>query len=434
MLMTAIETRTNGWIGATAACLLLLAAACARSFEQRGSGETHFLSACSAECGSDLSCLGGLCTRSCDDSDACSGLGDDVTCEAPSTDAGGVDGVCDRLCTRDRDCDGLGANLACADGRCRAAATVDSGVPAPQARCPEGCVAVDGYAEDPERGCVDRAQPGFVGCDCNPDAAFAHCGRRTSDGTLWVFNAAEVGADSGFAACTPEESDRVTNACDFAHCEVQPLSICTLEATCADRGCDNLEFDAQGCRRAPCTTDAECSDDERCVVLACVTSSWCTVANPGPDEGCGCGGPPVCLRGAACNPVVTVGPAGAWRSIELVDVNPFCQARCGGGECPECNDTRTVDASGAITIKPMGTGETRADMLSEEDRVTLSQVIDGPTLRAGLRDGFECEPVADAVVGLRLELSAETLSQQIGGCAHRAGHEVARLYQLITAY
>jgi hypothetical protein len=428
MVMTAIETRRQGCIAAAAACLLLFAAACARSFEEHGSGETHFLSACSAECGSELSCLGGLCTRACDDSDACRGLGEDATCEVPAADAsdGGTDRVCDRLCTRDRDCGRLGADFACADGRCR--------VPAPQARCPEDCVAVDGYAEDPERGCVDRGQVGFVGCDCNPDAAFPHCGRRTSDDTLWVFNASELAADSGIAVCTPDESDRVTNACEFAQCEVQPLSICTLEATCADRGCDNLEFDAAGCRRTPCTTDAECSDDERCVAIACASSSWCTVSSPGPDESCGCGGSLLCTPGAACNPVEAVGPGGAWQSLELIDVNPFCQASCGGGECPECNDTRTVDASGAITIKPMGTGETRAAMLSAEDRTTLSQVIDGPTLRVGLRDGFECEPVADAVVGLRLELAGETLVQQVGGCAHRAGHEVERLYQLLNAY
>jgi len=427
--MTAIEARRNGCIGAAIGCLLLLAAACARSFEESGSGETHFLSTCSSGCGSELSCLGALCTRACDDSEACSGLGQGASCEAPSIGAsdGGTERVCDRLCTRDRDCDALGAGFACTDGRCRVAQAEDSGLATPEMRCRPGCVGVHGYAEDPARGCVDRTQIGFVGCDCNPNAAFPHCGRRASDDSLWVFSAGELGAEAGFAACTPEESDRMVNACEFADCAVQPLSLCTLEATCADRGCNNLEFDARGCRRMPCTSDAECSDDERCVPLTCVTTSWCTVADPGPGESCGCGGVPACRRGAACNPVATVGPAGAWQSLELVEVHDSCLGGCG----------RTVDASGVITIS-IGRDETRAGMLSEDDRATLAQIIDGPTLRAGLRDGFECgTPLDDSAVLLRLDLPGERLEGEVAPCV--AGyapdeHEVARLYQLLGAY
>src|SRR5689334_23150597 len=53
-------------------------------------GETHFLTRCDATsnpCGGDLSCVCGVCTRSCDSRKACDGLPEAV-CVAP-TDAEG---------------------------------------------------------------------------------------------------------------------------------------------------------------------------------------------------------------------------------------------------------------------------------------------------------------------------------------------------------
>jgi hypothetical protein len=111
----------------------------------------------------------------------------------------------------------------------------------------------------------------------------------------------------------------------------------------------------------------------------------------------------------------------------MIGINDACFGGCG----------RTVDASGSITIK-IGRDESPAGMLSEDDRATLAQIIDGPTLRAGLRDGFECgTPLDDSAVLLRLNLSGERLEGEVAPCV--AGyapeeHEVARLHQLLSAY
>jgi hypothetical protein len=74
-------------------------------------------------------------------------------------------------------------------------------------------------------------------------------------------------------------------------------------------------------------------------------------------------------------------------------------------------------------------------------RVTTADeldLIDGPSLRPGLRDGFACElRVADADATLRLELPDETLEQDVSQCAHGYSpdeHEVARLWQMLSAH
>jgi len=188
--MTTIEARARRSIATGAACFLLLAGACTRSLEQRGSGETRFLSVCSMECGSDLSCLGGLCTRACADSDACSGLGGDATCEALPTgaSAGDIDRACDRLCTRDRDCNALGEAFACRDGRCRAPVASDSGVPAP-----------------------DVVSEGGMG---DPDGA-----PRTADAT-----AGEIDSALGVAAATPGEVDGASALCGVSEDGTEPIA------------------------------------------------------------------------------------------------------------------------------------------------------------------------------------------------------------------
>lgn len=439
LLMTRSEV--HGWRRAVAAAALfsaLVAAACTRSVEPNaGSGESHFLASCDAAgCGPELSCLDAVCSARCESTRECESLAENATCEAAS-DGAGDDGarLCDVRCGSDEDCSSLGETaFACSDGRCRPSPSAsDAGQPEPT--CPAGCVAVYGYPLAPERGCVDRAGLAFLGCDCSMIPTTGACVRRTSDDTLWALGGGQLDGAAGFAACTIEEYDRVTHACEFASCELPPLSLCTVEATCADRGCDNLQYDAQGCRRTPCETDADCAADDRCVGIACTDTTLCWPFADGSVETCGCGGPAPCIAGASCNPVTTVGPRGAWRTLALVDSNLICMAGC-MGECPECTGTRTVDASGSMQIRPMGTTEVRTAMLSEEDRATLALIIDGPTLRAGLRDGLGCEqPGADSSTGLRLELPDVTLVQDITGCSFATQEsEVGQLAAMLYGY
>lgn len=69
------------------------------------------------------------------------------------------------------------------------------------------------------------------------------------------------------------------DASPFAHCANQWLSKCTLEATCQALGCGEpwSVLDGQGCERAQCKRDADCTSDERClpsllVKLGCQSS------------------------------------------------------------------------------------------------------------------------------------------------------------------
>lgn len=89
-------------------------------------GETHFLRHCVDECGSELSCIGGICTRSClvnEGGNECEGLAatssDSVSCTAQSVEPGEV-GVCDVQCTQDFQCEPFSHAHRCQQGHCRA--------------------------------------------------------------------------------------------------------------------------------------------------------------------------------------------------------------------------------------------------------------------------------------------------------------------------
>jgi hypothetical protein len=426
-----------------ALCGALAVASCTRSVEPSGgTGESHFLASCPAQgCGPELSCIASVCSAPCERASECESFAEDATCEAPAGGSGDDERLCDVRCTRDADCSGLGGDSACSDGRCRPPATTvrDAGQPEdggePEPRCQPGCFPVYGYPEDPTRGCVDRAGLAFLGCDCSmvPEGGVI-CRRRTTDDTIWALTNGHP-AGTSFVPCTDEEQERIGHACEFAECELPPLSICSVEATCAQRGCEGLEYDERGCRKSPCESDDDCAEDDRCVAIECTDTTFCWAYNAPTNETCGCSGPQPCLRGAACNPVATYGPRGAWRSLELSDVNPACLTVC-SGICGACYHSRRVDPSGALTIKPMGAAEPRTVMLSQEDQATLALMIEGPSLRAGLRDGLGCEqPDAATPIVLTLELPDESLNEDVTGCvADAQENEIRRLAEMLDAY
>jgi hypothetical protein len=107
--------------------LVLGLCACAPQSSKPTGGETHFLRSCkvdSNDCGEDLECQCGVCTRTCSAADTCSGLLNAV-CVAPSeADQCGapVTPYCDVRCDEDDDCAVLPAAPLCVQGVCRSEA------------------------------------------------------------------------------------------------------------------------------------------------------------------------------------------------------------------------------------------------------------------------------------------------------------------------
>ena len=406
--------------------LLLLASACGSTHEVQ-SGETHFLRWCSDRCEGGLQCVDAVCTRSCKQDDACTALGERASCEPSSMAEGEPARVCDLACTRDEDCSALGSGFKCEIDRCRDLSTTP---PDGGALCARGCSPVYGYAEDPARECVDRSERKMLACDCEAAAAFSRCIRDVTDDRLWVVHASDDAvASRQFERCTFDELPRVEHACEFEHCAHPPLSICTPEATCRDRGCDNLEYFVDGCRRAPCSDDSACANDERCVQLECTSTSACTMQ--GLEETCGCGGPGACIAGGACTGVYSAGPRGAWQLLELIEGSTMCPAET-------CLSVYQLAANGALIVK-LGTEDPDPKTVSvaERDLTEIRMLIDGPELRRQLRDGFECQlngrMVADSFGTLRLQLEDQTLERPIERCIE-VPDALGRLRALLANY
>lgn len=100
----------------------LATAGCADSNSSSGAGESQYLKACDALCGTGLSCVCGVCTTTCDGSDDCRGRHAASSCVAngaASCGATGEPSVCDFDCTSDGQCESLGDGFECIGGFCR---------------------------------------------------------------------------------------------------------------------------------------------------------------------------------------------------------------------------------------------------------------------------------------------------------------------------
>ncbi len=110
---------------ASGVCATLSNPACRAEGPETGS-ETNFLSRCDGSCAEGLTCLCGVCTRSCSALDECASLAPDVECvpvgarsaETACRDVQ-VDAFCDLPCGSDADCDSLGSSFRCESGYCR---------------------------------------------------------------------------------------------------------------------------------------------------------------------------------------------------------------------------------------------------------------------------------------------------------------------------
>lgn len=436
------------------ACAALLAGwlGCNGVTDQGGSGETHFLAYCAdgTSCGDGLECVCGVCTERCDDDGSCRAHSDAATCQPSDCSA---QRTCDVECGRDQDCAGLGAGYACDTGRCRrqthgggdaghgGGGNSDAGHGGSDAgqgggdsgvgkTCPAGCAVITAYPVD---GCVglptDFTPPAWnVACECgDASVAYPGCHRRRSDGTVWYFGADRLADPSAWEDCNEEQNQAASFACDFNTCDRPPLSTCRPPDMCEVRDCGGLEYDENGCHRAGCQTDGNCTESERCVALPCVDSSACAYAAT--SGICQCGGPAICLSGNTCNPVSAVGPRGEWQRFEVHQ---------GAGPCApgeSCTWTWTVTPDGRVDFDK--NGMTGSAVLSDNDQMDLERLIDGPELRVALRDGIQCDgPPTDVGVDLRLVLPMQTLDREATGCAISGpeGNILQRVFQLVTAY
>jgi hypothetical protein len=133
--------------------LTLLASQC-RSAPSAGEnptgGETHFLKSCTLDsrtCGSELSCLCGVCSLPCSDGASCGALpgascalpGETATCLLAST------GHCDVACVTDAECATVSDAHRCVAGACRVSDPGPSACPATQVTANEVLLIGDSF-------------------------------------------------------------------------------------------------------------------------------------------------------------------------------------------------------------------------------------------------------------------------------------------------
>lgn len=115
---TKAALRRVHWLAGVVLCV----SSCTTTESPTG-GETHFLTTCtgSESCGEDLTCLCGVCTRSCTDDEQCGGLSASA-CLTPVDPSACTDGpvtYCDAACAGDADCRHLSASHRCILNVCR---------------------------------------------------------------------------------------------------------------------------------------------------------------------------------------------------------------------------------------------------------------------------------------------------------------------------
>lgn len=376
-------------------------------------GETHFLGACpDGTCNDGLECLGGVCTMACTHDDDCNALGTGLLCET---------GRCNQPATA----------ATASDAGTVSADDVDAADGAPPSSCAPGCRLVVGHPVDGLRHCVDLTPQGIeVGCDCSNGVSYGdNCVRRTSDATLWLYAADNFNPLAGFVACSDQERVVAVFSCDFASCPAGTTSYCSRAGTCAGRPCVGPFFDENGCTVPACSSDGDCPTDQRCAPIRssdCADDSYCEL---GSDGSCNCDFHDlVCRSISLCTPVSSVGPRGIWQELDVV---------VGAGPCPAgqpCTSTWKVTPDWAVAANKNGVASNTALPFSVQSMVT--NAVNGPDLRVGLRDGFNCDPPpTDVSVTFRLVLDTMTLERDVTGCATSGpdNNVVKQVFNLVTA-
>jgi len=101
-------------------CVLAISglfAGCHDSAVSGGDSETHFLEKCTDSCSAGLTCLCGVCSKSCTAEANCGDLSPAASCEDSCTESSSK--MCDVACAKDADCGSFGADFGCSAGHCR---------------------------------------------------------------------------------------------------------------------------------------------------------------------------------------------------------------------------------------------------------------------------------------------------------------------------
>lgn len=264
---------------------LTLAACGSKTNDTTLGGESHFLSDCGDGCTNGLECVGGVCTKQCNDADECEDLASDsVSC----TSAGDLGArVCDVECTRDTDCESLGSSHACDSGFCRGGADSSS---------------------DDDDGSDDEADDETSADDDDVDA-----GGCVVDGTTYELGESFDCADGcNTCTCTAQGIGSTMIACGVDD-DATPSDGCSLNGetyrlgdvfdcpdecntcTCTPEGIQTTEMDCEPSPTGQCVDGDEtydvgdswrCSDG--CNSCACIEDGEIlqTAAECGPGEGC----------------------------------------------------------------------------------------------------------------------------------------------------
>ncbi|HET6337383.1 MAG TPA: hypothetical protein VFG30_29365 [Polyangiales bacterium] len=210
------------WIG----LLVLSVVACGKSRRPFPDKTTSWLRACDrdAQCGDELACLCGICSRTCDNAASCSG---DTRCissnDPDAAQACGDDpatpALCASTCRRDSECRELGDDFTCRRGLCSApAASSPPPEPTPPACDQPSCV------PDPVIACTDGEANlklcDFVSCTGLNETAVTLC------------------EDGHFSTCecvVPRDRCAATDCAAGYACYAGK---CLETARCSERACD----------------------------------------------------------------------------------------------------------------------------------------------------------------------------------------------------
>jgi hypothetical protein len=240
---------------------LLALLACTKAVKPLPDKNTNWLRACDAdaECGSELACLCGACTKACKSDSQCGDAAPGAKCVAagdPSVEAiCGIrlkePGVCTAACKRDSDCDSQADGLRCQAGLCVPVA-------APTCDPEEKCAGFDCIAGFTAHAACDAK--GGVQCSCVPVEPQT-C--KPGDVIAKICGMACPGLnETAFATCG---SDGHYGPCECQNPRCGPATDCAAGSVCYGSKC--LEA-ANACVAISCEAGAECIDGLCLRVLA----------------------------------------------------------------------------------------------------------------------------------------------------------------------
>lgn len=223
------------WTVISFALALGLLTACGAQTEKLG-GESHFLSACVADCTNDFECLVGVCTAVCTNHDDCSAFGPQAWCAMS-----GAISVCDKLCHDNVDCGALGSDMVCQDRHCRALPTGmcnDGGEThsnGDQWWCSDSCnrcTCVDGKIEQQavecEPTCVRNGRGYALGQPVPCDECSCVC---ESTGVVQLISSCPGACDDQGETHEAGEYWLCDEGCSACFCETERVSKLTLSCT-----------------------------------------------------------------------------------------------------------------------------------------------------------------------------------------------------------